>query len=76
MDWLKKLLVEKWIGRLLATALAGLSGILVSLGVEEAVVTGWVNATNQLLVAVVPIIISLILDHLQHKIALRTPPPK
>lgn len=73
MDWLKKILVEKWLGRLLTVALASLGGVLGSLGVEQAVIDGWINASNQLLVSVLPIIIALVLQWVQHKVALDTP---
>ena len=76
MNWLKNILIEKWLGRLLTVALASLGGVLASLGVEQAIVTGWIDATSQLVGALLPILIAIILDQLQHKVALKTLPPK
>ena len=76
LESLKKLLIEKWVGRLITIAVAGLGGVLVGLGVETAVVNSWTAATQDLLSALVPIIIAIILDQLQHKVALNAPPPK
>ena len=75
MNWLKKILVEKWIGRLIAIGLAAAGGFLVANGVEQSVVESWVTATQNLLTDALPILIAIILDQIQHRVALHTPPP-
>jgi hypothetical protein len=75
MELLKKLMIEKWVGRVLALALAALGGFLVKQGLDQAVVTDWINATSALVIAALPIVIGLILNWVQHQTALFTLPP-
>lgn len=75
MEWLKKILIEKWLGRALAMLLAMISGALVQNGIDQAIVTGWVNATMELLTAAIPVVVAMILGWLRHKTALETVPP-
>jgi hypothetical protein len=75
MDWLKKILIGKYVGRLATVGLGALGGFLVAKGLDKAVVDNWIQATQQLGSDAIPIIIALVLDQLQHKAALATPPP-
>lgn len=75
MEWLKKILIEKWIGRAVAMLLAMASGFLVKQGIDQAVVAGWVSATTELISAALPVIIAMVLGWLRHKTALETPVP-
>ena len=76
MDWLKKLLVGKLAGRLITVALASLGGFLIANGISDATVNNWIEATTKLLGEGLPILVAIVLDHLQHKKALDATPPK
>lgn len=76
MAWLKKMLLEKWVGRLIVLALAAVSGWLAKLNVDEATIATWVEATRALLEVLLPILVAWIFGSARLKLALNTPPPE
>lgn len=74
-NWAQKALLEKWLGRIIVLGLAALSGFLIKQGLDQALVSTWVEATRPLLESLIPLILAWILGLIRHKIALNTEPP-
>lgn len=74
LDRLKKLVLEKWIGRLIVLALAAASGWLIKQGFDAQAVATWIEATRALLEAAIPLVIAWILSLVRYKIALNKLP--
>ena len=74
-DKLKTSLLEKWLGRLVVVGLAALSGFLISQGLDATVTATWIQATQDLLIQAIPIIIAWLFGLLRYNIALNKMPP-
>ena len=75
MNWLKKILIEKWLGRLLTLGVAALGGVFVGMGVDQGISATWVSATTDLVSALLPIVIAIVMQWIQHRVALAKMPP-
>ena len=75
MEWLKKILIEKWLGRLIVVGLAALGGYLIKVGFPADAVNNWIEATKAVVEAGIPILIAWLLGTLRYKVALNKLPP-
>lgn len=74
LNWLKKQLLEKWIGRLIVIACAALSGWLAHF-VPADVAANFAEAFKALAEAALPLLIAWLLGVIRHQKALATEPP-
>ena len=73
LDYIKSLVLTKYLGRVIILVLAMLSGWLLKAGVDPATCATWIEATRALLEALAPVLIAWVLGVIRHKIALATP---
>lgn len=71
LGWLKKLVLEKWLGRAILVAAAAASGYMVNkLGLPADSVANWVDASKELLAAALPLLVAWLLGMARQKVAL------
>jgi protein-S-isoprenylcysteine O-methyltransferase Ste14 len=76
VEWLKKMLLEKWLGRAIVVGVAWIGGYLAqNFELPPNVVGNWVAATQALLEILLPILIAWALGTLRFNKALATIPP-
>lgn len=70
-DWLKKLVLEKWLGRAILVAAASASGYMVNeLGLPADPVVHWIDASKELLNVALPLAVAWLLGMARQKVAL------
>lgn len=76
IDWLKKLLASSVITNLVRHGLTALSAVLIAWGLPAEIVQPWQDATLNLLLQAVPLIIALIWSVLEKKYLKAAEPTK
>jgi hypothetical protein len=73
VEYLKKLVFEKWIGRAILFGLATLSGWMANTSLDPALVKNWIDATAALAEPAAVLAVGWILALIRHKVALNMP---
>ena len=73
VEYLKKLVFEKWIGRAILFGLATLSGWMANTSLDPILVKDWIDATAALAEPAAVLAVGWILALIRHKVALNMP---